>query len=190
MSFLVVLLGFGVGFFGLAIVVAVLIGDYEGVAGLLILETILVWPFIVCLKKYRSPEYQAKLKKRQRIAQDNYAKWQAEAPERERMCREEKARKQESKRLHTTIVATRLIGEGSAEYKKSVGSMMMRGAVGGFFAGAAGATLGMATAKNKNTNKNVRRFLVKYLDGHIEEKEATIGSSDYEIYMAHLEWEE
>jgi hypothetical protein len=68
--------------------------------------------------------------------------------------------------------------------------MLVRGAVGGFFAGAAGATLGMATAKNKNTNKNVRRFLVKYLDGHVEEKEATIGSAKYKEYMEHLVWEE
>lgn len=102
---------------------------------------------------------------------------------------EEQIKRKEAERKRTTVVATRLIGEGSAEYKKSVGGMIARGAVGGIIGGTAGAALGMATAKNKNTNKDVRRFLVKYLDGHVEEKEATIGSARYKEYMAHLEWD-
>ena len=95
----------------------------------------------------------------------------------------------EKERLRTTVVATRLIGEGAAEYKRSVGDMLVRGAVGGILGGKAGATLGMATTKSRNTNRNVRRFLVKYLDGHIEEQEATIGSARYKEYMDHLVWE-
>ena len=65
MSFLVVLLGFGVGFFALSFVVAIFSGALDAIAGLVVIEIILVVPFIVCLKKYRSPEYQAKIKKAQ-----------------------------------------------------------------------------------------------------------------------------
>lgn len=176
MEGLVYLLGiFGVLWSG-GTIVTIVEGDWDSIGLWIFVEICLIVLFVICLKKYRNPEYQAKLKEKKRAAQEKWSKQQANAAER--------------KRLQTTIVSARLIGEGSAEYKKSVGSVLTRGAIGGLFAGAAGATLGIATAKNKNTNKNVRRFLVKYLDGHIEEKEATIGSSDYEIYMAHLEWED
>lgn len=176
MEGLVYLLGiFGILWSG-GTIVTIVEGDWDSIGLWIFVEICLAIAFVVCLKKYRNPEYQAKLKEKKRAAQEKWSAQQANAAER--------------KRLQTTIVSTRLIGEGSAEYKKSVGSVMMRGAVGGFFAGAAGATLGMATAKNKNTNKNVRRFLVKYLDGHIEEKEATIGSAQYKEYMKYLEWEE
>lgn len=181
MSFLVVLLGFAVGIFGLSMIVAMASG--EAVGGFIILEAVLVTLFCICLKKYKSPEYQAKMKNAQEQTRKSYEEWKAGAPERERQRREKE-------RLRTTIVSTRLIGEGAAEYKKSVGSVAFRGAVGGLLAGSAGAVLGMATAKNKNTNKNVRRFLVKYLDGHIEEKEATIGSYRYNEYMKYLEWKD
>ena len=136
----------------------------------ILIETALIILFILCIKKYQSPEREIK-------RAEEKARWE-----------EAQRQRKEAERLRTTIVATRLIGEGSAEYKKSVGSMVVRGAIGGFIAGAAGATLGAASAASKNTNKNVRRFLVKYLDGHIEEKEATIGSAQYKEYMAHLEW--
>lgn len=177
MSFLVVLLGFALGFWGLAFIVLVADGATDALTGWLIMFIIILVAFLYCLKKYRSPEYQAKLKK----AQED---WQASAPERERIRQEEKERKRERERLRTTIVSTRLIGEGSPG--KGVGNMLKRGAIGSILAGSAGAAIGVATAKN---DKNVRRFLVKYLDGHIEEKEATIGSRMYEEYMAHLEWE-
>lgn len=187
MSCLVVVLGFAVGLFGLAAIIAVASG--EAVGGFIFIEAVFVTLFCICLKKYKSPEYQEKMKKAREQAQKYREEWKAGAPEREQKRKEELERIRENERLRTTIVSTRLIGEGAAEYKKGVGNMLARGAVGGFFAGAAGAALGMATAKNKNTNKNVRRFLVKYLDGHIEEKEATIGSARYKEYMAHLEWE-
>lgn len=178
MGCLVVLFGFAVGILSIATIGVIADGATDAIPGLIILLIICLIPFILCLKRYRSPEYQKRMKE----AQEKMAEYRANAPER-------KAMRREAERKRTTIVSTRLIGEGSAEYKKSVGNMLVRGAVGGFFAGSAGATLGMATAKSKNTNKKVRRFLVKYLDGHIEEKEATIGSSQYKEYMAHLEWE-
>ena len=164
-----------------------------------ILFVISVVVLCVLLKKYKDPEFRKKdeenrrkareeWKNNQRKAREDWEAWKAGAPERKRKREEMQAIRREAERKRTTVVSTRLIGEGSAEYKRSVGSMAFRGAIGGLFAGAAGATLGMATAMHKNTNKNVRRFLVKYLDGHIEEKEATIGSSQYKEYMAHLEW--
>lgn len=149
----------------------------------IIVEIALIVFWIWCMNKYHSPENAEKMKQ----AREKAEKQRAEAKKR---WEEEQARRKEAERLRTTVVATKLIGEGAAEYKKSVGSMAVRGAVGGFIAGSAGAALGMASAKNKNTNKNVRRFLVKYLDGHIEEKEATIGSAKYKEYMEHLVWEE
>ena len=144
---------------------------------------VLVVVWVLHMNKTHTPENAEKVQQeRKKVEQQR-----AEARKR---WEEERAHRKEADRLRTTIVATKLIGEGSAEYKKSVGSMAVRGAVGGLFAGTAGAALGMASAKNKNTNKNVRRFLVKYLDGHIEEKEATIGSAKYKEYMEHLVWEE
>lgn len=165
-----------------------------------ILLVIVVIILCVLIKKYRDPEVRKKdeenrrkareeWKNNQRKAREDWEAWKADAPERKRQKEEAQAIRREAERRRTTVVSTRLIGEGSAEYKKSIGGMAFRGAVGGFFAGPAGAVLGMATAKNKNTNKNIRRFLVKYLDGHIEEKEAAVGSSMYKEYMAHLEWD-
>lgn len=182
MGCLVVLLGFLAGFFALVFIVALIQGEFAAGVLVAIIEAVLIILFAVCLKKYRSPEHQAKMKKAQE-------EWKANAPARKKLREEKQAQRDEAYRQRTTIVATRLIGEKSAEYKKSVGSMAVRGAIGSIF-GPAGAAIGMATAKNKNTNKNVRRFLVKYLDGHIEEKEATIGSTQYKEYMKHLEWEE
>jgi hypothetical protein len=118
------------------------------------------------------------------------AKKMKEAHEKEaRVKLEAKKRWEEEQRLQTTIVATKLLGESAAEYKKSVGSMAARGAVGSLF-GPAGAVIGMASAKNENVNKDKRRFLVKYLDGHIEEKEVKKGSEKYEEYMKYLVWDE
>ena len=183
MSCLVVVLGFAVGIIGLSLIISIIQTGFATMAPMLVFEVLLIIAFCACLKKYRSPEYQEKMKNAQEQTRKNYEEWKAGAPERER-------KKREAERLRTTIVSTRLIGEGSAEYKKSVGNVLVRGAVGGILGGTAGAALGAATAKNKNTNKNVRRFLVKYLDGHIEEKETTIGSAEYKKYMAHLEWDE
>ena len=183
MGCLLVLFGFGVAFWGFATFMVLVVGggvDYT--IGAIIPLAITLLLFVLCLKKYRSPEYQEKLRK-------SRESWEAGAPERERLRKETEARKRDEERKRNTIVSTRLIGEGSAEYKKSVAGMAFRGAVGGMFGGVAGAALGMATTKNKNTNKNVRRFLVKYLDGHIEEQEAKIGSLRYNEYMKYLEWE-
>lgn len=123
------------------------------------------------------------------VKKSSYQKrWEEKRAAEKRYWEEEHKKKQEAERLRTTVVATKLLGESAAEYKKSVGSMIARGAVGSVF-GPAGAVIGMASVKSKNTNQNVRRFLVKYLDGHVEEKEAVIGSKQYEVYMAHLEWD-
>ena len=181
----------GIGFIGAGISGA---GAETVVTGIFI-EIGLIVLFIVCYRKYHNPEYQAKMEERKRKAQEDreyYAKLSAGAAEREQLRKkfeaEEQAKKFEAERLQSNIVATRLLGEGAAEYKKSVGSMVTRGAVGSIF-GTSGAVIGMATTKSKNVNKNVRRFLVKYKDGHIEEKEATIGSKQYKIYMSFLEWD-
>lgn len=182
MGCLVVLLGFVVGIWGLATIITLFEGVMAAKIISLCIEAVFVFLFVKCLKKYRSPENQEKMKQAREKSKQQMAetkiRWE-----------EDKAKRKEAERLRTTIVATRLIGDGAAEYKKSVGSMAARGAIGSVF-GPAGAMIGMATAKNKNTNKNVRRFLVKYLDGHIEEKEATVGSATYKEYMAHLEWNE
>lgn len=139
------------------------------------IEIVLISCLVYRISKSHGPDYHMKK------AQEDIKK--------ERVREEERARKAEAARLRTTIVATRLLGEGAAEYKKSVGSMATRAAVGSLFFGAAGGAIGAATAKSKNVNKNVRRFLVKYLDGHIEEKEAIIGSAQYNTYMSYLEWD-
>ena len=170
MGCLVVLLGFAVGIFSIVTIGVIASGATDAIAGGVILTIITLIPFLLGLKKYRSPENQKKMKD----AQERFAKY--------------RANEAELRRKRTTIVSTRLIGEGSAEYKKSVGSMLTRGAIGGMLGGSAGAALGMATTKSKNVNKKVRRFLVKYLDGHIEEKEAEIGSWQYKEYMKYLEW--
>jgi hypothetical protein len=163
--------------------------------GSLLIEAVLVPLFMSLIGKYRDPEYRAEMEERKRKAQEDreyYEKLSAGAAEREQLRKkfeaEEQAKKFEAERLQSNIVATRLLGDGSPEYKKSVGSMVARGAVGSIF-GSTGSAIGMATTKSKNVNKDVRRFLVKYKDGHIEEKEATIGSKQYKIYMSFLEWE-
>lgn len=170
-------------------------GDTALLVGAIMLEAILIPLFIVLLIKRLDPKYHEKKQERQEKKREEREYWEklnAGAAEREQLRKkfkaEEKAEKFQAERLRTNIVATRLIGEGAAEYKKSVGSMAVRGAVGSVF-GPAGTVIGMATAKNKNVKKNVRRFLVKYQDGHVEEKEATIGSKEYKIYMSFLEWE-
>ena len=178
MGCLVAITGVGAVFW--LLVMLILVGevrDTDAMTVLLIFEAIHLFPFLIFLKKYRSPEYKAKKKK----AKEDLAVQKAAAQERKRQM-------EERQRLATTVVSTRLIGESAAEYKKSVGDMVVRGAVGGLF-GPAGAVIGMATAKDKNVNKRKRRFLVKYEDGHIEEKEASIGEPLYKVYMEHLEWE-
>lgn len=117
-------------------------------------------------------EEKAVKKEQQREALEKYNKERAEA-----------------KRKRTTPVSARLLGVSAAEYKRSVGSMAVRGAVGSIF-GPGGAMIGMATTKNKNVNKDMRRFLVKYEDGHIEEEEVKVGSILYNRYMELLEWDE
>lgn len=171
MGCLVVLFGIAVVFGGFTVIGTIVSGATDAIPGAIFLFIIFLIPFLLCLKKYRSPEHQKKMKD----DQEKYAQHRANEAER--------------KRKRTTIVSTRLIGEGSAEYKKGVGSMLTRGLVGGMLGGSAGAALGMATTKSKNTNKNVRRFLVKYLDGHIEEREAEKGSWQYKEYMKYLEWD-
>lgn len=179
MFLLITLLGFAVSFVGLGSIGLFIDGAVDaGIVFLLFDLFVLVPPFVLLIIYYNSPRSKAKREQ----AKEKRAAYIARLDE-------EKAQRKEEQRLRTTIVATKLLGEAAAEYKKSVGDMVVRGAVGSIF-GTAGAVIGAATAKDKNVNKNVRRFLVKYLDGHIEEKEATIGSLQYKIYMEHLVWEE
>lgn len=171
MSFLVAVTGVGAVFWMLIILILVgEVSDPEAITVLLVFEAIHLFPFLLFLKKYRSPEYKAKKKK----AKEDFAA--------------KKAVEQEKRRRATTVVSTRLIGASAPEYKKSVGDVVVRGTVGGLF-GPAGAVIGMATAKDKNVNKRKRRFLVKYEDGHVEEKEASVGDPLYKLYMEHLEWD-
>ena len=150
----------------------------------LIIEAVMVLWFLACLKKIRSPEYKTKQEK----ARDDLAAYKAANLEKKRQRNERMEQEAERRKRATTVVSTRLIGESAPEYKKSVGDMAVRGAVGGLF-GPAGAVIGMATTKNKNVNKGKRRFLVKYEDGHIEEKVVTASDPLYKVYMEHLEWE-
>lgn len=188
MGCLVVLTGFIAGIWGVATIITFVEGAVGAKVLSLVIEVILVALFVRCLIKYRSPENQEQMKQARERAEKERASAAERAQLRKKFQAEEQAPKREAERLRTTIVATKLLGEGAAEYKKSVGSMAARGAVGSLF-GPTGAVIGMATTKSKNTNKNVRRFLVKYMDGHVEEKEATIGSKQYEIYMSFLEWD-
>jgi hypothetical protein len=150
----------------------------------LIIEAVLVLWFLACLKKIRSPEYKAK----QERAREDLAAYKAADAERKQQKAERMAQETERRRRATAVVSTRLIGESAPEYKKGVGNMVVRGAVGSLF-GPAGAVIGMATTKNKNVNKGKRRFLVKYEDGHVEEKVVTTSDPLYKVYMEHLEWE-
>ena len=182
MSFLVVVTGIIVGFWSLGVISAITNEPELGpIVVMLIIEAALAWLHLRCVKKRKSPEYKAKQKKAQEEKE--------ELRERRRLYLEKYNQEQkEIKRKRHTVVSTRLIGEGAAEYKKSVGDMVVRGAVGSMF-GPVGAAVGMATTKSKNTNKNKRRFLVKYEDGHIEEMEVTVGGILYKHYMEKLEWE-
>jgi hypothetical protein len=184
MSFLVAITGVGSVLW--LLIILTLGGEFadpDATKFLMVFDAIHIVLFLICLKKYRSPEYKAKQKK----AQEEWAAYKAEAPERKRQREERRAIEAERRRRATTVVSARLIGASAPEYKKSVGDMAVRGAVGGLF-GPAGAVIGMATAKDKNVNKGKSRFLVKYEDGHIEEKEAAVGDPLYKVYMEHLEW--
>lgn len=183
MSFLVVMTGFAAGIWGISIAIALSTNPSIGAAIFCIyIEVLLLVSFFVCLKKYRSTEYKAKQKKNQ----EDWATYKAAAPERKRQRDELIAQEAERRRRANTVVSTRFIGASSPEYKKSVGDMIVRGAVGGLF-GPVGAVVGMATTKEKNVNKQKRRFLVTYEDGHVEEKEASIGEPLYKLYMERLE---
>ena len=177
MSFLVAITGVLAGAFGIGMIGMLAGGEVESVVAVLPIEVILIVLFLICLKKYKSPEYQEKRKN----AREDYAKLKEGRAE-------YRERKQEIDRKRTTPVSTRLLGESAAEYKRSVGSMAVRGAVGSIL-GPGGAMIGMATTKNKNVNKDKRRFLVKYEDGHVEEAEVKIGTALYERYMELLEWD-
>lgn len=186
MSLLVVLTGFAAGLWGITTLLAIVRDpNIEMAIYPLIIEAILVFLFLICRKKYKSPEYQAKMQR----AKEARAAYEATAPERKQRNDELRAQRAELRRQATTVVSTRLIGDSAAEYKKSVGNMVVRGAVGSLF-GPVGAAVGMATTKSKNKNKNKRRFLVKYEDGHIEEAEVRVGSIFYKHYMEKLEWED
>lgn len=178
MGCLVAITGVGTVFWLLVILIlAGEVSDPEAITVLLVFEALHLFLFLACLKKYRSPKYRAKRQK----AREDWEAYKASAPERKRQM-------EENHRLATTVVSTRLIGASAPEYKKKVGDMLVRGTVGGLF-GPAGAVIGMATTKDKDVNKNKRRFLVKYEDGHVEEKEVSVGGTLYKLYMEHLEWD-
>lgn len=177
MGCLVFVTGFGAALWTLVVfILASEVSLQDGLMVLLIFDAIHIVLFLIFMKKYRSPEYKAKQQK----AREDLAAYKAAEQER-------RAIEAERRRRATTVVSARLIGASAPEYKKSVGDMAVRGAVGGLF-GPAGAVIGMATAKDKNVNKGKSRFLVKYEDGHIEEKEAAVGDPLYKVYMEHLEW--
>lgn len=178
MSFLAAITTIASVLWGIVTLTAIATAETVVVGFTLIVEAILVFVTILCWKKCKSPEYKAKQQK----AREDYARIK------EGNARY-KAIKRERDRQRYTPVSTRLLGESAAEYKRSVGSMAVRGAVGSIL-GPGGAMIGMATTKSKNVNKDMRRFLVKYEDGHIAEEEVRIGSSKYDLYMQLLEWDE
>ncbi len=136
------------------------------IAGLLILLAIDLLIFILCIGKHRNPAYRRK-KAEQREQQKA---WEKEA---------EKLRSE-----RTTVVSTQLIGDSATERKTRVGTIILRSAIGAILAGSPGATLLGVTTKDKKTGKQT--FLVTYLDGHTEEKEAVVGSLEYHKYLDDL----
>ena len=192
MGFLVLLLGFIVLYYGIAGLPMMFDKGTGYFIYALFLESLMIALFIFCLNKYidsgKWEQKQAKRKRKSEEARKRREEYIASAPERERIRQEERERARERERLRTTVVSTRLIGNGSADYYKSARKVMKRGFLGSLLAGSIGSYIGMSSAMKKN--QNIRRFLVKYLDGHVEEKEAAIGSTMYEVYMAHLEWNE
>ena len=158
-----------------------------GIAALVLLILL-----VLCSIKYFSREYQARLKEKKRIekeqtriAKEKYAKIQAEALERKKRKAQIKAIREEPYRRRTTIVATYFI-DGGGKRKSDTIKKVTRGVTGGLIGGVLGAALGISTVRDKI----VRRFLVKYLDGHTEEEVATVGSWRYKELIKYLVTEE
>lgn len=133
------------------------------------MEVFLIYMLYLCIKRVNSLPYIRKKRKKQRKAAERRDAWIAREPERK-----------EAARRRTTIVSTYLISKG----KKRVGNVLFGGVVGGVLGGKSGATLFAAMAYHKNSK--ICTFLVKYLDGHTEKKEATEGSLLYKEYMKYL----
>lgn len=177
MLYLIIIFGAFVSAGFIAPINFIVTGDISTFAGVITLEIFFFIPlFVLCLVRYLSPAYKAKQKQRK----EENAKWQSISAEIARF------RKMEEERKRPKIVSTTLLGRYT-KHKKKKGSMLARGAIGGFLGGASGATLGMATAKNNN--QKIYVFLVKYHDGHVEEKEAVVGTAEYEEYMKYLDKE-
>ena len=62
--------------------------------------------------------------------------------------------------------------------------MVLRGLIGYMVSGKNGAALSAATTKKKYIEK--QRFSVKYLDGHVEEKEVVVGGEEYKKLVDYL----
>jgi hypothetical protein len=140
-----------------------------GIAGLLILLTIDLFFFVLCLRKYRNPTYRRK-KAKQREQQKA---WEKEA--------------EKLKLGRTTVVSTQLMGDPTVKRKTRVGMIALRGIIGAIFTGSEGATWLGATTKDKKIE--TQRFLVTYLDGHTEEKETVVGGLEYHKYLDYLNTE-
>lgn len=107
-------------------------------------------------------------------------KWEALSDEEKAEIELKKKQEQEERAKATTIEKTRIIGQDT---RKSTGSSVVRGAVGGALFGVAGAVGGAMSGKNKQSII----FYVTYKDGHSETKTAEIDSDEYKKYMIYLE---
>lgn len=137
---------------------------------LLIPEALLIWRFVVNLRRYRSPEYR-------QIQKRNRAEYKAGAADRKRERAEAAERKQEQERRDRTPVSVVLISTVD-EYGKSVTGTAARAALGYALFGAFGAAVGMTTAKTKVKGQKAT-FSVKYESGRTGTETVEVGSKRF-----------
>ena len=186
MRFLVTFLGVLVSLWGTGVVGSAIDGaDPYSVGFGLFLEIGLIIPYAICMYIYCRPAYQEKRKKALAARAE---RWEKEA----RLQKLIKEAREAGEKARTTVVSTRLLGTGASKHKGDLSRAAMGAAVGGLLAGSPGAMLGgIATYQSiRNKKQKIQCFLVKYQDGHVEEREATVGSKEYKLYIEHLVWDE
>ena len=112
--------------------------------------------------------------------EENQRRFESLSEEEKAKIELEKKNEQEKRSNSTTVIRTRIIGQDT---KKSAGSSVARGVVGGTLFGVAGAVGGAMSGKNKQSII----FYVTYKDGHSETKTVPIDSAEYKKYMIYLE---
>ncbi len=140
----------------------------------LVIEGALLFGFCLCRKKYYTPERKKVEEEKRRLKQERQ-----ESLKKQRAA--VRAAQELQKKKRTTIVTTCILDASKAKHYK-MSSVIFRATVGGLFAGQAGGLIGGLSAK-----KHGVIFLVQYEDGHIEEREAYPGTSQYNLYMFYLD---